>query len=352
MDPGASTMITAPSAEAVVRAEGTRLLLRDAPWWPAGFNVPEIATRYSTNFGCGAEVDLDAYFGALPPRALTRFALFQAMAVNKNTGKLDFRAADAVFAAAERHGQLVLPVLAPQNGDCDDEQFKQRQWYVDGWTRSVPIPGRAVMSFRDWVRTAVQRWRSSPALVGWEPIGEPETSNCTANQCGLRYRTCPRDAADVLRTFLDRSGELVRSLDPHRLIFAGFVGGSQCGTAEDRFAFVGSTPNVDVLEYHDYADDAVPLPGDARNGLARRLRQSAQLSKPLLIGEIGEYAGSCADLTARRDSLRARLTGQRDAGTAGGVVWAFVPDPRPDQCTYDVGPDDPLWALVAELLAG
>ncbi|MGW4245799.1 beta-mannosidase, partial [Nocardia sp. NPDC004722] len=102
-----------------------------------------------------------------------------------------------------------------------------------------------------------------------------------------------------------------------------------------------------VVEYHDYDEDADPLPGGPTHGLARRLDQSRTLSKPLLIAEIGEYAGSCLPLDERRDLMTHRISGQRAAGTAGALIWAYVPDPRLDECTYDVGPDDPLWSLVA-----
>lgn len=346
--PSTETVMSAPSAEAVVGRSDTTLLLRGRPWWPAGFNAPQLATKWAINIGCGAQVDLDDYFGKLPPNALTRVGIFQALAVDKSTGRLDFSAADAVFAAAQRHGQLILPVLVPQNGDCDDQVFKQRQWYVRGWTETTPVPGRTVLSTRDWIIAAVNRWRSSPVLAGWEVVGEPEPSLCGAGNCSERARSCPRDAAAVLRRFMDESGALIRSLDPHRLIFAGFIGGGQCGTAGTDFADVGMSPQIDVLEYHDYSDDDVALPGDQRDGLATRLRQARALGKPLLVAEIGMHAGSCRSLAERRDSIGASLSGQRAAGSAGALIWAFVPDPRPEECTFDVGPDDPLWSLVAE----
>lgn len=338
----------APSAPNAVTATPDGLRLRGQPWWPSGFNGPQLATDYAVNFGCGAEVDLDAFFRALPPNSLTRFALFQAFVVNKDTGELDFKPADVVFAAAEKYGQMVLPVLAAQTGDCGDEVYKQRQWYVDGWTKLIEVPGRSVMSYRDWVNTAVGRWRSSPVLAGWELVGEPEPSNCDRNRCDLRHRTCPADAAQVLRKFMDDAGDIVRTLDPQRLLFAGYVGGSQCGIAGDAFSVASGSRNVDVTEFHDYTEDGNPLPGDAANGLARRIAQSRELGKPLLVGEIGEYAGSCDTLDKRAEIMVRRMDGQRRAGTAGALIWAFVPDPRRDECTYDVGPDDPLWPVVAQ----
>ncbi|WTL32472.1 beta-mannosidase [Nocardia sp. NBC_01503] len=344
--PGAPPAPGPPSAPAVVAATANGFTLRGQPWWPAGFNGPQLATRYSINFGCGAEVDLDDFFGRVPEHSLTRFAMFQALAVNKNTGALDFGAADAVFAAAERHGRMILPVLGAQTGDCGDETFKQRDWYVDGWRKFTTIHGRSVMSFQDWLITAINRWRASPVVAGWELIGEPEPSICLSTQCDLRLRTCPADAARVLRAFMDEAGKIPRELDPGRLIFAGYVGGSQCGTAGEDFRTVSSSPNVDVMEYHDYSESDLPLPGGPNNGLARRLIQARELAKPLLIGEIGEHAGSCESLPDRRERMDRRISGQRDAGAAGVLIWAFVPDPRADQCTYDVGPDDPLWESV------
>lgn len=335
-----------PAAEAVVTATPQGLRLRGAPWWPAGFNAPQLATNWSVNFGCGAQTDLDGYFGALPANSLTRFNLFQALSINKRTGAMDFSAADAVFAAAEKYGQIVLPVLSPQDGGCADEQFKQRQWYVKGWSTLNPVHGRSVMSFRDWIKRAVDRWKSIPVIAGWELVGEPEPSNCTGNHCDLPARTCPPDAAAVLRKFMDDAGAIVRELDPQRLIYAGFAGGGQCGTQGDEFRKVSASPGIDVVEYHDYLRDS--LPGDQFNGLGVRLRQAAELGKPLLVAEIGEEAGSCGSLADRRAHLDAKFVAQRAAGTAGALIWAFVPDPRPDQCTFDVGTDDPLWSLAAE----
>ncbi|MBP0500581.1 beta-mannosidase, partial [Mycobacterium tuberculosis] len=88
---------------------------------------------WSINRGCGAMVDLDEYFGSLPDGAVTRFNVFQQLAVNKFTGELDFAPLDAVFAAAELHEQMVIPVLVGQDGACEDEQYQDRDRYLGGW---------------------------------------------------------------------------------------------------------------------------------------------------------------------------------------------------------------------------
>ncbi|MFD4295070.1 beta-mannosidase [Rhodococcus sp. NPDC058532] len=336
------TTVTGP-VRARVGAAGTGLTLDGRPWWPAGLNAYQLGTDWSINRGCGAQVDLDGYFALLPAATVTRFNAFQSLAVNKHTGRLDFTALDNVFAAAHRHGQLLIPVLTAQDGACEDELFKQRAWYVDGWREAAPgVP----LSFADWVDTAVARWRGSPALAAWELVGEPETSVCPDGDCDFANRLCPDDAGAVLRRFMDVAGDRVRDLDPDRLITAGLTGGGQCGTAGDDYRYVGASPNADVLQYHDYHADGVALPGDEWNGLARRLEQARDLGKPLLVAEIGQAAGGGLSLADRAADIETKIRGQRAAGTAGALLWSFVPDPRPAQATYDIGAGDPLFGIL------
>ncbi|WP_068155206.1 beta-mannosidase [Rhodococcus phenolicus] len=323
----AATPSTTPVSRVAVSGNG--LTLDGAPWWPTGLDAYQLATRWSVNRGCGAEVDLDAYFASRPAGSVTRFNLFQQLAVNKYTGRLDFGPIDAVFASAERHGGLVIPVLVGQDGACEDERYKDRDWYLTGWTASGSTP----LSYRDWVATAVSRWGTSPAIAAWEPIGEPEAGVCHDTQCSLHRRTCPDDSARVLRDWHDTVGALIRSHDPVHPITAGLLGGDQCGTAGPGYAIVADSPFVDFVQYHDY-DDSLFLP----------LRLS-QTPKPIVVTELGIHAGSCLSLQERADRIGVRIDSYRELGAAGALLWAFVPDPRPDLCTYDIGPADPVLAL-------
>ncbi|MFT4087517.1 MAG: beta-mannosidase [Gordonia sp. (in: high G+C Gram-positive bacteria)] len=326
-----------------VAASGTSLTLDGKPWWPTGFNAYQLATDWTINVGCGAQVDLDAYFSALPPRSLTRFALFAPFTHRKQDGTVEYASVDAVFATAARHRQLVLPVLAAGDGACDGEQFRTRDWYADGWRSQEDAQG---LTYLDWVRIAVERWRDEPALAGWTPIGEPETSVCGVGDCrDWRTRLCPAGGAQILRTFFDDAGGLVKSLDPHHLVFSGTAGGDQCGTAGSGMETVGASPGVDVLEYHFYKLDGGTPPTDsptARIGIAQRLR------KPLVLTEIGWDAGRCRSAPDRAARIRSVIGDLRRAGVAGALAWAYVPDPRPHLCTYDIGPHDPLWPRLVE----
>lgn len=306
--------------------EDGQLHLDGRPWWPTGLNAYQLATDWGVNAGCGGMVDPGQYFESLPDGAVTRFNVFQQLAVNKVTGELDFRAVDAVFAAAERHEQMVIPVLVGQDGACEDENYKDRDWYLTGWQQPTAMP----LSYRDWLITAVERWSGSPSVLAWEPIGEPETAVCGDLDCSWQARTCPADSAAVLRNWTDQVGRLIRDLDPSRLITAGLLGGDQCGLVADGYRLIAESPYVDILQYHDYDDGGfLPL-------------RLAQTTKPLMVTELGIAAGSCLPLEDRAAQVAARIDGYRAMGAAGAMLWSFVPDPRPTECTYDIGPEDPI----------
>lgn len=322
---------------------GTSLTLGGKPWWPIGINAYQLATDWSVNAGCGAQVDLDKYFSSLPPHSLTRYNAYSSFAVNKFTGQLDFTSLDAVVRAAERHGQLLIAVLTSDEGGCEDDYFKDLSWYAGGWRTEVShgLP----MSFAAWLDTAVKRWGGSPAVVGWTAVGEPEPSECLDDSCHWTKRNCHSAAPETLRAFLDASGARIRELDPGTVIFSGHAGGGQCGSAGDEFETVSTSPGVDVVEYHYYEEHDF-LPGDEFDGLRRRLQQARTVGKPLLVAEIGMQAGSCGSVDTRRQVLHDAITQMRTMGAAGAMFWAFVPDPRPAECTLDIGPADPLISMI------
>lgn len=314
-----------------VGVRGDRLTLGPNLWWPAGLNAYQLATRWDLNVGCGAEVDLDEYFASLPPLSLTRFDAFQSHAMHRVGGTVDFSALDEVVATAERHRQYVVPVLAPQDSTCDAGGYKEVDWYVDGWRDA--LPGHA-LSYDEWAHELVERWASSPTIAMWELIGEPETARCTEDACELEDRVCAVDGAQILRDWIDDAGRIVRDLDPDRPITVGTIGGDQCGTAGDDFDLVTDSDFVDVVQYHDY-DDGLHL--DER---------LAATDKPLVVAELGVEAGSCGSLDARAAEIDTTLDEYRTAGATGALLWAYVPDPRLDECTYDIGPHDPVHTVL------
>jgi hypothetical protein len=329
-----------------VSTSGDGLVLDGKPWWPVGFDAYQLGTDWQINEGCGAQVDLNKYFRALPPRTVTRFDLFSSFAKNKKTGETDFSRLDEIFREAADHDQLLVAVLSSGEGTCEDFEFKDHSWYAERWEE--PASRYTPMPFGRWLDTAVARWGSSRALAGWELVGEPEPSNCTDSRCSWQTRLCPAGSADVLRQFFDAAGGRLRSLDSDTPIWAGLAGGGQCGTRGDEYRQVAASPGIDVLDYHDYGPPGEPLPGSKDDGVLRRIQQARQVGKPLIVAEMGQMAGSCGSLQGRADDLARKIRTQRRAGTAGALFWAWVPDPRLGECTLDIGPGDPVLSVIRE----
>ncbi|HEX5144742.1 MAG TPA: beta-mannosidase [Mycobacterium sp.] len=335
--------VRTPSAAGHVAISGTSLTLNGQPWWPIGINAYQLGTNWNINAGCGAQVDLNEFFSRLPPHSLVRFNAYSSFALNKHTGMMDFTALDRVFDTANRYQQLLLPVLTGDEGGCEDDRVKEYPWYASEW-RTYTGPGVPI-SFGDWLDTAVKRWGSEPSVIGWTTVGEPEPSICPPGHCHWERRSCPTDSPQVLRKFFTDTGARIHELAPGALVFSGRVGGGQCGSAGEDFSYTEASPGIDVLEYHDYYP-ATSLPGDSVSGLLRRIAEAHALNKPLVVAEININAGSCLPLNARYRIITTAIANQRTEGTAGALFWAFVPDPRYQECTFDIGYNDPLFAKV------
>lgn len=341
----------AGSASPGLTRQGRRLRVDGTARPITGVNAYQLATLWSVNAGCGGQVDdLDAFFAALPPRALVRFWAFRSMAVDRTTHQVTFSALDRVFAAAARHGILLLPVLSDQAGTCDDAHWHDAAWYRSGYRSVFNDDGRGLttMSLWDWLHLVVPRYAASPALGGWELVNEPESTNCDAPYSGgtcYGHGACPAGAADTLRQFFDSAGGELKRLDPRHLLFLGVIGGSQCGVAGTGYASLLASPAVDVATYHDYGNDNTALPAE----LSTRLRQAADADKPLLTEEVGIHSGpGCATEAARSQLLEAKLRRQLAAGDSGSLVWDMVVT-RADGCNDDLAPtDDYLKWLIAQ----
>jgi hypothetical protein len=349
-----------PGAEHVTR-DGETLHLHGAPYRFVGINAYSLATWWGVNSGCGDQVDdLDGFFQQLRPNSMVRLWAWQgALAVNRASKQLDWTGLDRVVAAAERNTQKLILSLGSQSGTCDDGHWKDKAWY-DGGYRQVHNDygnGLTPLSYWDYVRAVVSRYKDSPAIGMWELVNEPEVSECPAGYRGeqcMGRQTCPSNdaAARSLRRFFDTVGAEVKRLDPRHLIESGVIGSGQCGHAGEQYRFVHESPFIDVASYHDYAESSTRLiPGDEWNGLQVRLDQMAAIDKPLIVGEVGIKANTsvpgCRTLIERRDLMRAKMDAQFAAGIAGFLPWNWVPASE-DGCHYEtITTGDPLMVLLA-----
>jgi mannan endo-1,4-beta-mannosidase len=97
------------------------------------------------------------------------------------------------------------------------------------------------------------------------------------------------------------------------------------------------------------------MPGDAWNGLQRRIAQCRALGKPLIVGESGITTASVAGLAARAQAFAAKLDAQLTAGVAGVLRWTWVDADNGGSSlgdNYRIGRGDPVLAVLGLPLIG
>jgi len=319
-----ATAATAP--QPLLRAVGSSLEIAGHPVKMTGFAAYSLATQWGSNHGCGgqfSDAQMKAFFSSLPPHSLVTFDAFQStIGLNAATGKVAWGPLDRVFAAAAAAHVYLVPVLANEWGGCDANQYKDLTWFQNRFRNKAPaalakaagIPVE-VMSYLNWVRIVVARYRHNPALGMWQPVGEPSAGSCggepVATESACNKGTGPAcEEATALRAMLrfeTAVGETIRSLDRTHLIDGGTLGGSQCGENGYDWMTLGASKYINVLCFHDYYNENGTLPpsvpgGDAQTGVIARMRQAGWLHKPLIDGEFGVRSGAPCKSTAQRSS--------------------------------------------------
>ena len=296
---------------------GRALYYDDQPFRVIGINAFGMA-------GCEtgraySDAQMDAFFGSLRPRALTRAWAFEAQGI---TG------VERMVRWAEAHSQLLVLSLADGAGFCNESDGrtggegtrKAESWYVDGYkARYLP-----------WLEKVVTRFKDSPAIGMWELINEPSG---TTDQ--------------IMRAFLDDAAAHVKAIDPNHLVMSGSQAEYVRGTSD--FAYVHAGPDIDVASLHEYDYDDSGSRTIVTPHLRPALSAMAKLDKPLLISEVGIDGGmtsDCTDLNTRRDAFKEKLDAYLSReGVVGMMIWSWVPKAR-SGCFYEAGPDDPIMDLL------
>jgi mannan endo-1,4-beta-mannosidase len=306
----AYTVARASTNDGIIHTDGLgHLTLNGQIYQFTGVNAYELATDWSINYGCGSDpgTTIDQMFQMLRPNDVVRFWAFEQLGYNNKTNQIDFTGIDRVVQAAERQHIRLILTLGNEWADCDGLLNgtnsgipKDDPWYQSGY-KTTPPPGLP-LTYRQWVQRVVKRYKSSPAVGMWEPMNEAQggwdsaINNCAANGPG------------ILQSFFDDIGGLIHTLDPHHLVEAGVMGGNQCGLNSTNYVTVMSSAGIDVTTYHDYGDSS-PVPAE----LSYRISQSAQLHKPIIVGEVG-YLSDCPLMQAKQPA-------QFVAGVSGFLPW-------------------------------
>lgn len=387
--------VTQTAPPSLLRAEGTSLVLGRTPVHMIGFSAYSLATDWSVNHGCGgqySQAQMNAFFSSLPSHAMVAFSLFQsAFGIDVATHTINWSPIDRIFSTAARYHVHLVPVLADGNGSCDAGQYKDITWFQNRFrnkapvslSRAVDVPSE-VVPYITWVRMVVDRYRMSPALGMWEPIGEANPLTCVNEPIAV-YTKCVGpssgacdEAASLasLVHFYTDIGALIRSLDRFHLINEGLLSGRQCGSLSTDWEVVGANRYIDVLSVHDYYDidgqsSTSSTPGGVgSSSVVARMQQAAQLNKPLVDGEFGIQAGGtgCVSLVQRANDTNAVAHWQLYPpvqwgvpGMAGFMVWTYVPPPftstttsttptaTEPSCSFSVMQGDPLIKTLRSL---
>jgi hypothetical protein len=269
----------------------------------------------------------------------------------------DWRGLDQVVAAADNSSTHVrlIAVLGMQGGICDGGIFKTDQWYRSGYLQPVVGgEGYARSSYWRYLQEVVSRYSGNQAILMWEPMNEPEASDCAPGVSGsdcYSDKSCPADAATTLVTWFDRVGAEIHLLDPGSLVETGELSGAQCGWSGTGELQIDEAAGVDVASFHDYGSNSVPLSG----GLAAAIADAHRAAKPLVVGEVGISAGDDCPTTSladRAQELHAKLQAAMAAGAAGWLPWTYgAPWDKgaATPCSYYILPGDPLFAVLGHI---
>ena len=299
----ASGPTTTAAGQPAITRSGNQLLRGGQPFRFVGFNDPGL-------FGCDAdsanatEANLDRYFGGLPAASVTRIWPY----ANSSWSTVLPR----VIAAAERHGQYLMPVLADRNGNGSQCGSNAGTAY--------PADGGAVKTH---AAAVVLRFKDAPSIAVWEIINEG-----------------PR-VASALPWYQSIAAQ-IRAIDPRAVVAFGM---GTCYSALNTAAWnacltVAGDPANDLIDFHEYdAGPGVSNWTDEHQALASRS------GKPWFTGEFGFCCnGAPAGLTSSNmgDMIKREWTNYLNAGASGALYWGFRMNPA-DSSADHVTFNKPAW---------
>jgi mannan endo-1,4-beta-mannosidase len=325
---------------------------RDAGWWKDIYTETELdqALKQMKN-EAGANV--------------LRFWAFQ----RYTNGGTDWSGIDKVIRVAKRNGFKVIPVLEDGPGYCTFPEpqgtakwkYSGDTWYTDGFRKKM---GSYQLTYPEYVKAIVSRYKDEPAIFGWAMMNEADTSKRVAGANGDE---------SALVGFAREIGTLIKSIDKNHLLTVGTQSNGASGASGKDYVAVHNVkgPNgedlIDFGEVHDWpfwGGDTQALPGSAdgttlpdpespdcvktyQAKLGCSIANSVtKLNKPILMGEAGISARDDAGRTRRAALMDAKINAFFNAGGAGYLVWQW--NKVIDREAYDVQPTtrDPLLAVM------
>jgi len=309
--------VPAAASSGFVEADRTRFALDGRPWRPIGYNQYRL-TSQPGGYVC------DPGYGAISDASLGR-RLDEMRDAGANTVRTWFFQSyyqgggwapfDRVLRAAAARGLRVIPTLVNHYPDCEPPSGGAKS--TGFYETAFRSPGYGYsLSFKEYARMVAEHYAADRTVAFWQLVNEAEA--------------CGSGGPAALRSFAGEMRAQLRAVDPSHLVSLGTIGANQCGTTGDDYRTVNEA--VDVCEVHDYGAPQAAMPGDATNGIARRIRQCTDLGKPIFVGEAGIQSdvdangGSSGTTTAatlrrRAEFFAAKIAAQLRAGMDGYLMW-------------------------------
>ncbi len=247
-----------------------------------------------------------------------------------------FRSFDRMVALARRYHVGLIPSLFFGLRWLQNSPQLSR-WRLRGslvaWTQRNALPGR---TWRRFVRQVVQRYRSSPAIWGWEFGNELNLEVDLPDAAALGIRPSYGYTHATMWKLYQQFVRLVRRYDPYRILSSGnsfprrsswhnMVDHTWTRDTPAEYAYMLRQDNAgfSVISVHAYGPQA-----------AREIAQAAALAerwgKPLWVGEWGAAGPPKDSATEARQRFGAILAALVRAKVPLAAFWSFDEANQPE----------------------
>jgi hypothetical protein len=328
----AGIFLPSPAAKAAsnyITASGTSLMLNGQPFQYIGFNTGMEGTCWDGNNWSTAQ--MDTYFSKLPPNGMTRIFTVQ----NGGTSIVS-----QIVTEAAKYNQHLILVLGDDNSNCSDTDGspggagsgKTLAFYQSGWRGN----------YLSWVNSIVPMFANNPTIAMWEIANEPFHTGAT------------NVALATMESYVSGAAAAVRADDPNHLISVAPADTDDLGGIGN-YTSVMSDPNINVLDFHDYAWD-YQNGAEVSSNFSQVQSAAQQLGKPFMVDEAGVEAGTGCTPTPGASNAGLTLQGRvtylitkandyLSSGASGIAFWDYEQDGS--NCSYEMlPPNDPMIAAV------
>ena len=360
--PEPSPVQAAVDADSFVTRSGTKFYLNGKEFKFVGFNMFDAAA--TDRYKCAwwprfTDSELDAtlkYMRQTSGATVLRFWAFQTYT---KSGQ-DWSGMDRVIRIAKQNGFKVLPVLDNGPASCTGNtsmekwQYQSDSWYVSGYKVKF---GTDALSYRDYVRAIVTKYKDEPTIFGWVMMNEANTGK--RNSSGKT----------VLIDFTKDVGGLIKSIDTKHLVTVGTQSNGATAASGTDFVDVYSLSQVDFTSATErgywVGKENDPLPGSAdgktlpnvnsydclktyQSKVACSLANSIQVvKKPFVIMEAGvKVDNNPTSRQTRAQVMNNKMSAMFNNGASGYMLWHW--NKMLDDQKYDIlqSQSDPLMVTM------